>query len=55
MENDDGVKNCYGEEKLFILFVLHEECFCFEGRFVKVDVVDLTGPYKHERTLPVLR
>ena len=35
---------CSGEEKLFILFVLHEEFFCLKNIVVKVGVVGLKVP-----------
>ena len=33
-------RECTGDKKLFILFVLHEEFFCFKDVVVEVDVVD---------------
>ena len=39
LQNEVGCWEYSWDYKLFILFVLHEECFCFEGR-----VVDLKFP-----------
>ena len=47
MENKDGVVNAVENEKIFILFVLHQELFC-----LKDVVVDLKLPISNEGGWP---
>ena len=43
MQNKDGVENALENEKIFILFVLHQEFFCLKDVVVDLKVPDISN------------